>query len=66
MTVAHLWFDNSTVSVSLSHTHDAELIFETPVKDHVTGADTKKVDFERPGYKALLRCAMLCAKAVFK
>ncbi|CAF4976196.1 unnamed protein product, partial [Rotaria magnacalcarata] len=53
-------------SVSLSHTHDAELIFETPVKDHVTGADTKKVDFERPGYKALLRCAMLCAKAVFK
>ncbi|CAF3662755.1 unnamed protein product [Rotaria socialis] len=66
MTVAHLWFDNSTVSVSLSHTHDAELIFETPVKDHVTGADTTKVDFERPGYKALLRCGMLCAKAVFK
>ncbi|CAF3430605.1 unnamed protein product [Rotaria sp. Silwood1] len=66
MTVAHLWLDSEIVSVNLSHTHDAELVFEKPVPDSATGQETTQVDSNRPGYKALIRCAMLCAKAVFK
>ncbi|CAF0779597.1 unnamed protein product [Rotaria sp. Silwood1] len=66
MTVAHLWLDSEIVSVNLSHTHDAELVFEKPVPDSATGQETTQVDPNRPGYKALIRCAMLCAKAVFK
>ncbi|CAF3630211.1 unnamed protein product [Rotaria sordida] len=66
MTVAHLWLDSGVVNVNLSHTHDAELAFENPVRDPTTGEEKTQVDSNRPGYKALLRCAMLCAKAVFK
>lgn len=66
MTVAHLWVDNAVVSVNLSPTHDAELAFENPLVDPKTGESTKAYNRDRPGYKALERCAMLCAKAVFK
>lgn len=66
MTVAHLWLDNAIVAVNLSHTHDAELAFENPVVDPQTGEESKLLKTDRPGYQALLRCARLCAKAVFK
>jgi sodium/potassium-transporting ATPase subunit alpha len=66
MTVAHMWLDGAVVSVDLSSTHEAQLAFENPLVDPKTGEETKIVKFERPGYQALLRCAMLCAKAVFK
>ncbi len=66
MTVAHLWFDGAIASVNLSHTHSAELAFENPLVDPKTGEETKEIKADRPGYQALLRCAMLCAKAVFK
>ncbi|CAF1372715.1 unnamed protein product [Adineta ricciae] len=66
MTVAHLWLDGAIAAVNLSHTHDAELAFENPLVDPKTGEETKIVKPDRPGYQALLRCAMLCAKAVFK
>jgi sodium/potassium-transporting ATPase subunit alpha len=66
MTVAHLWLDDGIVSVNLSHTHDAELAFENPLVDPKTGEETKALRPDRPGYQALIRCAMLCAKAVFK
>ena len=66
MTVAHLWVDNAIVSVNLSPTHDAELAFENPLVDPKTGESTKAFNRSGPGYQALERCAMLCAKAVFK
>ena len=66
MTVAHLWVDNAIISVNLSHTHDAELAFDNPVVDPQTGEESKVLKTDRPGYQALLRCAKLCAKAVFK
>ena len=66
MTVAHLWLDSAVATVNLSHTHDAELAFENPLVDQKTGEETKTVKPDRPGYQALMRCAMLCAKAVFK
>jgi len=66
MTVAHLWLDGAVANVNLSHTHDAELAFENPLVDPRTGEQTKELKADRPGYQALLRCAMLCAKAVFK
>lgn len=66
MTVAHMWLDNAIVAVNLSHTHDAELAFANPIVDPKTGEESKLLKTDRPGYQALLRCAMLCAKAVFK
>jgi sodium/potassium-transporting ATPase subunit alpha len=66
MTVAHLWLDSAIINVNLSHTHDAELAFENPIIDPKTGEEIKAIKSDRPGYQALLRCAMLCAKAVFK
>ncbi len=66
MTVAHLWIDGGVVTVNLSHTHDAELAFENPMIDPKTGEETKIMKTDRPGYQALIRCSMLCAKAVFK
>jgi len=66
MTVAHLWLDSAVVSVNLSHTHDAEVAFENPLVDPKTGEETRIMKPDRPSYQALLRCAMLCAKAVFK
>jgi P-type E1-E2 ATPase len=66
MTVAHLWLDNGIASVDLSHTHNAELAFVNPLVDAKTGEETRLIKTDRPGYQALIRCAMLCAKAVFK
>ncbi|CAF0832605.1 unnamed protein product [Adineta steineri] len=66
MTVSHLWVDGAIVSVNLSPTHEPELAFENPLVDPKTGEETKALKTDRPGYQALLRCAMLCAKAVFK
>ena len=66
MTVAHLWLDGAVASVNLSHTHEAELAFENPLVDPKTGEEMKTVKQDRPGYQGLMRCAMLCAKAVFK
>jgi sodium/potassium-transporting ATPase subunit alpha len=66
MTVAHLWLDDGVVNVNLSNTHPAELAFENPLVDPKTGEEAKIIKPDRPGYQALTRCAMLCAKAVFK
>lgn len=66
MTVAHLWVDNAVVSVNLSTTHPADLAFDNPIIDPKTGEATRTFKQDRPGYQALLRCGMLCAKAVFK
>jgi P-type E1-E2 ATPase len=66
MTVAHLWLDGAIVTANLSHTHDAELAFENPLVDQKTGEESRILQRDRPGYQALIRCAMLCAKAVFK
>ncbi|CAF1259823.1 unnamed protein product, partial [Didymodactylos carnosus] len=66
MTVAHMWLDANIVSVNLSHTHESEMAFDNPVTDPQTGEQSTKLASTRPGYQALIRCAMLCAKAVFK
>ena len=54
------------VAVNLSTTHEPEMAFENPLVDPKTGEEVKVMQTDRPGYQALLRCAMLCAKAVFK
>ncbi|UJR37527.1 hypothetical protein I4U23_030229 [Adineta vaga] len=66
MTVAHLWLEGAIASVNLSNSHDAELAFENPLVDPKMGEEKKTLKTDRPGYQALLRCSMLCAKAVFK
>lgn len=56
MTVAHLWLDGTIADVSLSHTHPPQVAFEK---------STTELKPDQGTYHALLRCAMLCAKAVF-
>jgi len=58
MTVAHLWLDETVAGVSLSHTHPPEVTFEKP--------SINELKPDEGTYQALLRCAMLCSKAVFK
>ena len=66
MTVAHLWLDGAIAQVSLSHTHSSEVHFQNPFVDPNTGEQVTEIKPDRSTYQALLRCAMLCAKAVFK
>lgn len=66
MTVAHLWLDGAIANVSLSHTHSSEIYFEHSLIDRNTGEQVKEIQAGRSSYEALLRCAMLCAKAIFK
>lgn len=66
MTVAHLWLDNSVAQVSLSNTHSSQVFLEKPSMNPKAKGEIVEINPDQPGYQALLRCAMLCSKAVFK
>lgn len=66
MTVAHMWFDGAIAQVSLSDTHPAEIFFQNQSANVIHEEQTTEIKPDRPTYQSLLRCAMLCAKAIFK